>query len=82
MQSKDESRRCKHRQNCVTAGNTEVNMPTSAQRSGIGKAEAHAERAEGRISRLALVWNTSCSYALSGFVRIANATLPGHKQPG
>jgi len=82
MQSEDESRRCEHRQNCVTAVNTEVNMPTSAPRSGIGKAEAHAERAESGIFRLVLVWNTSCLYMLSGNARIANATLRGHKQRG
>ena len=50
----------KHRQNYATAVNTEVNMPTSAPRSGTGKAEAHAERAESGTFRLILVWNASC----------------------
>jgi hypothetical protein len=37
MQSKGQPRRCEHRQNCVTAANTEVNIPTPAPRSDAGK---------------------------------------------
>jgi hypothetical protein len=60
MQSKGESRRCEHRQNCVTAVNTEVNMRTPAPRSGPEKAKAHAERARSGTFRLIFVWNASC----------------------
>jgi hypothetical protein len=60
MQSKGQSRRCEHRQNYATGVNTGVNMPTSAARSGNGKAEAHAERARSGTFGLIFVWNARC----------------------
>jgi len=49
MQSKGQSRRCVHRQNCVTAVNTEVNMPTPAPPS-----DTRRGRSQSRTSR---EWN-------------------------
>jgi hypothetical protein len=57
MQFKGESRCCERRQNYATAVNTEVNMTTSASRSGTGKSEPHAERGESGTSRLRLSWH-------------------------
>jgi hypothetical protein len=82
MQSKGQLRRCGHRRNYATAVNAEVNMPTPAPSPGTGKAEPHAERAESGLFRPVLVWNTSCLWVLSGYARIADATLRGHKQRG
>src|ERR1700757_4949954 len=79
MQSKGQSRRCERRQNYATAVNTEVNMPTPAPRSDIGRGRRQCRTNESRTFKRISVRNGSCSYVLSNHARVANASLPALK---